>query len=125
MENNMELPSWEDMSHREQLECYWWDMYKDAYGVRPRGIDISGWSDKALSIEMEYLAEVIQREEEARKARQKKSIEEVERIIKELRRCGARDRQMAIEWLHDANSTNGDVEYLAYCLDVPYGYFRK
>ena len=109
----------------EELQSIYWDMYKDAYGVRPRGIDISGWSDKALSIEMEYLAEVIQREEEARKARQKKSIEEVERIIKELRRCGARDRQMAIKWLHDANYTNGDVEYLAYCLDVPYGYFRK
>ena len=125
MENNMELPTWDKMSHREQLECAWWDMYKDAYGIRPRHIDTSGWSDKALVIEMDYLAEVIQREEEAREIRQNKAIAEVERIILDLRRCGARDRLMAIRWLHEAHFTNGDAEYLAYCLDVPYGYFRK
>ena len=93
--------------------------------MRPRGIDISGWSDKALCLEMDYLAEVIQREEEAREARQNKASEDVERIIMDLRRSGARDRQMAIKWLHEAHFTNGDTEYLAYCLDVPYGYFRK
>ena len=121
----MELRSWDDMSYREQLECSWWDMYKDAYGVRPRGIDISSWTDKALVLEMDYLAEVIQREEEAREQRQQRAIEEAERIIMDLRRCGARDRQMAIRWLHEAHFTNGDAEYLSYCLDVPYGYFRK
>ena len=121
----MELPSWEEMSYREQLECAWWDMYKDAHGIRPRHIDISGWSDRALVIEMDYLAEVIQREEEARELRQEKAIDEVERIILDLRRCGARDRQMAIRWLHEAHYTNGDAEYLAYCMDVPYRYFKE
>ena len=121
----MELPTWDKMSHREQLECAWWDMYKDAYGIRPRHIDTSGWSDKALVIEMDYLAEVIQREEEAREIRQNKAIAEVERIILDLRRCGARDRLMAIRWLHEAHFTNGDAEYLAYCMDVPYRYFKE
>mgnify|MGYP000035191181 CR=1 FL=1 len=120
-----DFKSWEEMSVLEQYACQYWDMYKDAYGIRPRHIDTSGWSDKALVMELDYLAEVIQREEEAREVRQNKAIEEVERIILDLRRCGARDRQMAIRWLHEAHFTNGDAEYLAYCLDVPYGYFRK
>jgi hypothetical protein len=38
------LTSWEEMTVLEQMQCQYWDMYKDAYGVRPRGIDTSAWS---------------------------------------------------------------------------------
>ena len=76
-----QFKSWEELSDLEQAQATYWDMYKDAYGVRPRGIDISGWSKMALCLEMNYLAEVIQREEEAREERQNKAIEEAERII--------------------------------------------
>ena len=36
-----QLKSWEDMTDLEQAQCTYWDMYKDAYGVRPRGVDTS------------------------------------------------------------------------------------
>ena len=39
-----EFTSWEDMTELEQAQCTFWDMYKDAYGVRPRGVDTSGWT---------------------------------------------------------------------------------
>jgi hypothetical protein len=39
--------------------------------------------------------------------------------------AGAGDRATAIRWMHEANDTNYDPEYLCYCLGLPYGYFRK
>jgi hypothetical protein len=38
---------------------------------------------------------------------------------------GARDRQAAIAWIHEAEGTNGDDDYLAWTLGLPYQYFRK
>ena len=34
-----QLKSWEDMTDLEQAQCTYWDMYKDAYGHRPRSVD--------------------------------------------------------------------------------------
>jgi hypothetical protein len=36
-----QFKSWEDMTDLEQAQCTYWDMYKDAYGHRPRGVDTS------------------------------------------------------------------------------------
>ncbi len=43
------LTSWEEMTVLEQMQCQYWDMYKDAYGVRPRGVDTSSWSESFLN----------------------------------------------------------------------------
>ena len=45
-----ELTSWEDMTPLEQAQCTYWDMYKDAYGHRPRGIDTSSWTLAAFDV---------------------------------------------------------------------------
>ena len=42
------LTSWEEMTVLEQMQCQYWDMYKDAYGVRPRGIDTSNCSGRVF-----------------------------------------------------------------------------
>jgi hypothetical protein len=34
-----QFKSWEEMTDLEQAQCTYWDMYKDAYGHRPRGVD--------------------------------------------------------------------------------------
>ena len=34
-----QFKSWEEMTDLEQAQCTYWDMYKDAFGVRPRWID--------------------------------------------------------------------------------------
>jgi hypothetical protein len=41
---------------RRQLELQWWDAYKEVYNVRPRWIDISGWSDAKLVEELDALS---------------------------------------------------------------------
>ena len=62
-----EFKSWEEMSELEQAQCTYWDMYKDAYGVRPRGIDTSAWTVEDFDREFAELGGIIDREEEDRK----------------------------------------------------------
>jgi hypothetical protein len=39
--------------------------------------------------------------------------------------CGAKDRAMALRWIHEAEGSNGDDEYLCYLVGLPYRYFVK
>ena len=47
-----------------------------------------------------------------------------EKIIVKLIGHGAPDRATAIRWLHDAEGTDNDNEYLCFCLGLKYGYFN-
>jgi hypothetical protein len=126
MENVMnEFKSWEEMSELEQAQCTYWDMYKDAYGVRPRGIDTSAWTVEDFDREFAELGGIIDREEEDRKEREAEASVRFENQITSLVQSGARDRQAAIAWIHEAEGTNGDDDYLAWTLGLPYQYFRK
>jgi len=126
MENVMnEFKSWEEMSDLEQAQCTYWDMYKDAYGVRPRGIDTSAWTVEDFDREFAELGGIIDREEEDRKEREAEASVRFENQITSLVQSGARDRQAAIAWIHEAEGSNGDNEYLCFLLGLRYGYFRK
>jgi hypothetical protein len=46
---------WEEMPRLEQLACIYWDAYKDAYGMRPRGTDTSKWTEAMFESELDYL----------------------------------------------------------------------
>ena len=52
--------SWEEMSTLEQYACQYWDMYKDAYGCRPRGIDTSAWTEAEFEREFVQLSKTIE-----------------------------------------------------------------
>ena len=120
-----EFKSWEEMSELEQAQCMFWDMYKDAYGVRPRGIDTSGWTLADFDREFASLGQVIQADEALRREMEAEATVRVEKAIDTLMRSGARDRATAIRWLHESHDTQGDDEYLCFQLGLPYGYFRK
>ena len=120
-----EFKSWEEMSDLEQAQCTYWDMYKDAYGVRPRGIDTSAWTVEDFDREFAELGGIIDREEEDRKEREASASVRFENQITSLIQSGARNRQAAIAWIHEAEGTNGDDDYLAWTLGLPYQYFRK
>lgn len=117
--------SWNDMTPLEQAQCTYWDMHKDAYGFRPRGIDTSTWSLADFEAEFEQLGKVIEREETARKESEAKAIVRFEEQVTSFIGSGARDRETAIRWFHEAESTNGDEDYLCFCLGLPYGYFKQ
>lgn len=115
----------ETLTRQEELQCIYWDMYKDAYGVRPRGIDTSSWTEVEFTSEFEHLASVIKMEELARMESEEKAAERVEEQIAVLMATGARTRKNAIAWIHEAEGSNGDDEYLCFLLGLPYRYFAK
>lgn len=120
-----DFKTWEEMSVLEQMQCQYWDMYKDAYGMRPRGIDTSTWTEAEFLNVFEQLSEVIQREEEQRKINESEAAVRFEEQLSVLMSTGARTREKAIAWVHEAEGSNGDDDYLCFLLGLPYGYFRK
>ena len=119
-----QFKSWEEMTALEQAQCTYWDMYKDAYGYRPRGVDTSTWTLADFELEFASLGSVIQREETDRKAAEADSIVKFEDRVASLMHTGT-SRERVIAWLMDAEHANGDTEYFAFTQGLPYGYFRK
>jgi hypothetical protein len=117
--------TWEEMSTLEQYACQYWDMHKDAYGVRPRGIDTSSWSESDFEREFFQLSVTIAEEDRVRKEAEEKAAHDFEMRVLSLQQTGAKDRAMAIRWVHEAEGSDGDDEYLCFLIGLPYGYFRK
>ena len=120
-----EFTTWEQMSDLGQAQSIFWDMYKDAHGIRPRGIDTSTWTIEQFQQEFEYLGRVIANNENQRKVFEADAIEKFEKHVTDTICMGARDRETALRWIMDASNANGDWEYLCYDLGLPYQYFRK
>ena len=120
-----DFKTWEEMTVLEQYACTYWDMYKDAYGVRPRGIDTSSWSESDFEREFFQLSVTIAEEDRIRKEAQEKAAHDFEMRILSLQMTGATDRDMALRWVHEAEGSDGDDEYLCFLVGLPYGYFRR
>lgn len=119
-----QLKSWEDMTDLEQAQCTYWDMYKDAHGHRPRGVDTSTWTLADFEAEFASLATAIEQAEVERKAAEAEAIVAFEDRVLNLMHTGT-CRERVIAWLMDAEGANGDVDYFCFCVGLPYGYFRK
>ncbi len=117
--------TWEEMTVLEQYACQYWDMYKDAYGVRPRGIDTSSWTEADFEAEFVTLAREIESSYQAQLVREEIATHDFEMRVLSLLQTGAKDREMALRWVHEAEGSNGDDEFLCYLVGLPYGYFRK
>ena len=120
-----QFKTWEEMSTLEQYACQFWDMYKDAYGVRPRGIDTTPWTEAQFEAEFVSLSKTIESNYKDQLASEAKAIERFEAQVTSFIESGAKTRETAIRWFHEAEQTNGDEEYLCFCLGLPYGYFAK
>jgi hypothetical protein len=120
-----EFKSWDELTQLEQSREIYWDMYKDAYGFRPRGIDTSSWTLEQFQDEFVILGQAIDAAEKDRKEAEANAIFSFEKRISDLMFSGAKDRATALRWIHEAEDTQGDDEYLCYTLGLPYQYFRK
>ena len=119
-----QFKSWEEMTDLEQAQCTYWDMYKDAYGVRPRWIDTTKWTLEQFEAEFASLATAIEQAEVERRAAEAEAIAAFEDRVKNLMHTGT-NRERVIAWLMDAEGADGDLEYFAFTQGLPYGYFRK
>ena len=117
--------NWTELTPKEQLESTVWDAYKDAHGFRPRHLNLQAMSETELEALLLDLGEECARADALRVEDEAERADHVERTILNLMESGAKDRAMAIRWLHEANDTAGDAEYLCFCLGVAYGYFKE
>ena len=117
--------TWEEMTVLEQYACQYWDMYKDAYGVRPRGIDTTLWTEAEFEAEFVSLAKTIDANYTEQLAREEVAKHDFEMRMLSLLQTGAQDREMAMRWIHEAEGSDGDDEYLCFLLGLPYRYFVK
>lgn len=104
------------------------DLHKDAYGFRPSqsfwAILAAADADQKQAI-WDDLLDTLDSTLEREAMEQVRAIERFERLVAELVNCGAKDFEMAIQWLHQSNETDGDDEYLEYRLGLPYGHIAK
>jgi len=120
-----ELKSWDELSRKEQLEGIYWDMYKEAHGFRPRHIRLDLCTEAELEQDLDRLQMIIADNEIQRKAAEEKAAHAFEMRVMGLLASGAKDREMALRWVHEAEGSNGDDEFLCYLVGVSYGYFKK
>lgn len=119
------MKSWNELSRKEQLAATHYDFYKDVHGIRPRWMNYDAMTEEQLEQELEQLGREADAQRIEEEARHSSNIQNLETRIQSLIDSGAKNRDTAIRWLHEAHDTNGDDEYLCYLLDIPYGYFRK
>ena len=117
--------TWEEMSTLEQYACQYWDMHKDAYGVRPRCIDTSSWTEADFEAEFVILSQTIDANYKEQVLAEERAMIAFEMRVQDLMTSGAKDYAMALRWVHEAEGSNGDEEYLCFLVGLPYGYFRR
>lgn len=119
------LTSWEEMSVLEQMQCQYWDMHKEAYNFRPRGIDTSSWTEEQFFTEFASLEKVIEANYQERLRSEDLAIARFEEQILSLMTTNATlDRADTIRWIADAEGAVGDNDYLCFLLGLPYGYIK-
>jgi hypothetical protein len=102
------------------------DIYKDAYGFRPRENFWLGWdsstSDQKQKI-WDELCDISSRAADEERQAQLAAEAALERQIEKISRLVVGGtREDAIRYLHDVHNTHGDREFLEYSLGVRYGY---
>ena len=112
---------WAEMTVLEQYASQYWDMFKDAHGVRPRGVNTTEWTEARFEAEFEVLGRVIEREEADRKVREAEAVVAFEDRVANLMHTGT-NRERVIAWLMAAEGAEGDAEHFCYCVGLPYNY---
>ena len=79
-------------------ECLMWvsDLYKDAYGIRPRGYNFQEWTFQELQDFVNRLIEQNEIEAALEKAAEEKAIKDVMSL--------GVDKETALRWLDDADT---------------------
>ena len=115
----------ETMTRREELQSIYWDMYKDAYGFRPRHIRLDLCTEAEMEADLDRLQAIIIDNDAQRKIAEHEACHAFEMRVQSVMACGAKDRAMALRWIHEAEGTNGDDEFLCWTLGLPYRYFAQ
>lgn len=124
-EKGNQMLSWNDLSNKEQLAATHYDFYKDVHGVRPRWMNYDEMSEADLISELDNLSIQAERQAKEDAIREEAATHDFEMRVQMLMSAGAKTREQALRWIHEAEGSDGDSEYLCFLVGLPYGYFRE
>lgn len=111
------------MTELEELESIYSDLHKDVYGVKARWYRAESVEQARKDLErLQAAGEEVWAQE---RACQDLASQRFEQRVLDTIQSGAKDRETALRWIHQAENTDGDEEYLCYQVGLPYGYFKK
>lgn len=113
-----------ELSRKDELAGIYSDVYKSIHGFRPRWMNFSEMTLEQLEKAVKELDEEYELHAQQEKLREQYSIGVFESRIKSLIECGAKTRETAIRWLHDACDTHGDNDFLCFEFHLPCGYIQ-
>lgn len=115
-----------DLSTLADLKTTYWDLYKEVHGIRDRG----GWvMDSPDTAFVQAAIDLLHRESvqvaAAEAVFQAEAVVRFEKHVAMLINMGAADRESALRWIHEADSTDGDVRYLEFVWGLPYDHIAR
>jgi hypothetical protein len=111
------------MTTINELASLYSDLYKEVHGFRPRGM--GHLTAEQYQSEIDWLMEESVKQMKEEEIIQQHNIKLLEERIIDVIECGAGDRETALRWIHEAEGTDGDNDYLCFQLRIPYGYFHN
>ena len=106
---------------RNEMAAVFRDVYKDAYGIRPR-FDTSSWTIEDFEREFVSLQDTIDYNYKIEKEAEQVSIKDFERFLSNSMSKNGIDRITALRWVIDGEY---DIGYVEYQYGLPYGYIEK
>ena len=106
---------------RDELECYIYDAYKTAFGVKGRHYDFKAMSLQELKDEADYISRACDEQLALEAKMEKEATERFEASVAEYQKM-AGSRKDAIRWLLQAEGLEDerDPGYICYSLGLPY-----
>ena len=97
------------------------DLYKDVYGIRPRGYNFNEWSDDELEAYTDQLIAQLKENEELERLQEEADVKSFEEQVQKTIEIGAGDRKTALRWLFSSEEydqgeyvTDWDVDGFLY-----------
>ena len=106
---------------RNEMAAVFRDVYKDAYGIRPR-FDTSSWTIEDFEREFVSLQDTIDYNYKIEKEAENNAIGEFEKFVSNTMSNNSIDRVTALRWIIDGEY---DIGYVEFQYGLPYGYIEK
>ena len=107
---------------REELQQIIWDVAKDATGCRPRWIDFDNSTIEELEATLALYSKMAAEQAELEAEMDAEAVRDYENAIEQSIELGAGDRETAVRWLIDANTTADgyvDVDHIMWSMGLP------
>ena len=111
------------MNNFDRVEVLSWisDLYKDVYGIRPRGYGFNEWSDAELEAFTDQLIAQLKENEDQERLQEIADVKSFEIQVQNTIDLGAGDRKTALRWLFSSEEydqgayvTDWDVDGFLY-----------